>query len=109
MSILSGMKNQEITTIYSVALDVYGRKTKTTVYSNVPCRWQEKFVTVLDKDGKETVAKVQVWIEDEISDTTAVINVGYIFLYDSTEYEVISYINEINLAGEREYIKVFLR
>jgi len=109
MPIIADLLNQEITTIYSTVIDGYGRATKTTLYSNVACRWQEKFTTVLDSEGKEAVAKVLCWLFDTHDNEALTIAPGYIFLFNGTEYEVIASENEVNLAGNREYIKVFLR
>jgi len=109
MSIVSGLLNQLITTISSTTIDGYGAKTKTTAYSNIKCRWQEKFQTVLDSKGQEVVAKIQTWLPDTHNGSVVSIDIDYIFTYNGTEYTVIAYTNHVNMAGEREYIKVFLR
>jgi len=106
---LTGLLNQEITTISSVAKDGYGRATKTTVYSDVKCRWQEGFQTVLDKSGAEVLAKIEVWLPDKIDDELVTVAIDYIFLYNSVEYKVIVFSNHYDISGEREFVKVYLR
>lgn len=108
-SIVSGLLNQEITTIYSTAHDGYGRITKTTVYSDIPCRWQEMFQLVTDKEGNEVVAKVQTWLPEQYEGDTIDVDDEYIFLYNSREYAVINYEYHYNMLGEVEYIKVYLK
>ena len=109
MSIVTGLLNQTITTVSSIVIDGYGAKTKTTAYSNVPCRWQEKFQTILDNKGQEVLARIEVWLPNTFNNSTISIDIDYIFLYNSIEYDVIAYVNHINMSGEREYIKVFLK
>jgi hypothetical protein len=109
MSIVAGLLNQTITTMSSTTVDGYGALTKTTVYSGVKCRWQEKFQSVLDSQGQEVLSRIQVWLPDTHSNSTVSIDINYIFLYNSVEYTVIAYSDHFNTLGEREYIKVFLR
>lgn len=109
MSIVTGLLNQTITTIYSTTIDGYGAVTKTTVYSNISCRWQEKHQVVLDSKGQEVIARIQVWLPDTHNNSTITIDNDYVFLYNGIEYTVIAYSPHYNILGEREYIKVFLR
>ena len=109
MSIVTGLLKQTITTVYSTTRDGYGAVTKTTAYSDVACRWQEKFQYVLDSKGQEVLARIQVWLPNTHNGSTISIDIDYVFLYNSVEYTVIAYSNHFNIHGEREYIKVFLR
>ena len=106
---LTGLLNQEITTISSTIKDGYGRATKTTVYSDVKCRWQEGFQEVLDKSGAQVLAKIEVWLPDKIDDELVTVAIDYIFLYNSVEYKVIVFSNHYDISGEREFVKVYLR
>jgi hypothetical protein len=108
-SLISGLLNQEITTISSTTKDGYGRATKTTVYSDVKCRWQEGFQEVLDKNGAQVLAKIEVWLPDRIDDELVTIAIDYIFLYNSVEYKVITFSNHYDISGTREFVKVYLR
>jgi hypothetical protein len=109
MSVVTGLLNQTITTISSVVLDGYGAQTKTSVYTNMICRWEENFQTVLDKEGQEVIAKIEAWLPNTFNNDVVSIDINYIFLYNSIEYKVIAHNNHFNLLGEREYIKVFLK
>jgi len=105
---ISDLLRQTITTIYSVSRDGYGTVTKTTVYSNVPCRWNEEFQMVLNKEGNEVMAQIECWLPTEIEGSATIINTDYIFLFGGTEYTVITYSNKYNIRGVREFVKAFL-
>ena len=107
--ITNDMLNQTITTIYSTSRDGYGAITKTVVYSDVMCRWQEKNELVLDSSGNEQLASIQCWIPTNIDGAVTVILVDYIFLFEGVEYQVITSSNHFNILGEREYIKTYLK
>jgi len=109
MNIVAGLLNQTITTISSTTIDGYGAKTLTSVYSDINCRWQEKFQSVLDNKGQEVLAKIEVWLPNMFNNSVVSIDIDYIFLYNSITYEVIAFTNHVNMLGEREYIKVFLK
>lgn len=108
-NLISGLLNQEITTISSTTKDGYGRATKTAVYSDVKCRWQEGFQEVLDKNGAQVLAKIEVWLPDKIDDELVTIAIDYIFLYGNVEYKVITFSNHYDILGAREFVKVYLR
>jgi hypothetical protein len=103
------MLNQLITTIYSTDRDGYGEITKTSMYIDVPCRWQEKFEVVLDANGQEQISAIQAWLRTDLEGTEIVILPDYIFLFLGTEYKVIIVSNHYNMLGQREYIKVYLK
>ena len=107
--ITNDMLNQTITTIYSTSRDGYGAVTKTAVYTDVACRWQEKHELVLDASGNEQLSSIQCWLPTNIDGSTAVILVDYVFLFGGVEYQVIASSNHYNIMGEREYIKTYLK
>lgn len=102
------MLNQEITTIYSTSRDGYGEVTKTSVYENVKCRWQERNELVLSKSGQEQLSRAQAWLPDNIDGSDITILIDYVILFSAIEYQVIAVTNHYNILGEREYIKLFL-
>jgi len=106
---IHNLLNQELDSISSTAFDAYGGKTLTELFTEIPCRWQEKFERILDSKGLEVVATKQCWIPPEHNGDTITVDVDYIFSYNSTQHIVIAYTNEYNLQGVIEYIKVFLR
>jgi hypothetical protein len=109
LMLLEGILNQTITTIASTTRDGYGRITATTLYSDVPCRWQEKFTMTLDKFGNEAVSKAQAWLKDKLYDEDILIDIDYICTYNSKEYTVLAYEFHYDLSGEVEYIKLYMR
>ena len=108
-SIVSGMLNQEITAISTTSRDGYGRVTKTQLYTDIPCRWQEMFQIILDKAGLETVAKIQSWIPDEYEGEVLDVESDFVVTFNGADYVVITTENRYNILGEREYIKLYLR
>jgi hypothetical protein len=105
---IADLLNQTVTTIYSVGRDGYGTITKTSVYSNVECRWEEKFQLVLNKEGNEVMAQIECWLPTNIEGSATSINTDYIFLFGGAEYTVLAYNNNYNIRGQREYVKAFL-
>ena len=105
---IADLLNQTVTTIYSTSRDGYGTITKTTVYSNVECRWEEKFQLVLNKEGNEVMAQIECWLPNQIEGSSISISNDYIFLFGGTEYTVLAYSNNYNILGQREYVKAFL-
>ena len=100
--------NQQLDAIKNFIINGYGKKTKTTLYENVPCRWQEIFSTVLNRQGEEVVSKIQCWLSPHFKDATISINKDMIFTYGGIDYEIITFVNEVDILGHLEYIKVFL-
>lgn len=107
--LIDGLLNQTITSISSVTRDGYGRVVSTELYTNVKCRWQEKFTIILDKTGHEAVVKVQVWVKDTHNNEDVSIDVDYVFTYQSRTYTVVAYEHHYDIFGTVEYIKVYLR
>ena len=67
--ITNDMLNQTITTIYTTTRDGYGAITKSVVYSDIECRWQEKFEQVLDSAGNQ---QIRLSLTDPDSETSFV-------------------------------------
>jgi hypothetical protein len=105
---ISDLLKQTVTTISSVSRDGYGTVTKTTVYSNIECRWEEKFQMVLNKEGNEVMSQIECWLPTEIQGSATSIDTDYVFTFGGTDYTVLAYSNNYNIRGEREYVKAFL-
>lgn len=104
MSLISGLVKQKIDSIYSITRDAYGDKTFKVEFSSVPCRWQEKIQQVLDKDGEEKKASVEVWVFPRYSS----IQHDWKITKGSEDYYVISIENKYGLGGNLDHVKLFL-
>ena len=103
MSIVSGMLNQNIDTVYSITEDRYGDKTRTTEYSNVQCRWQEKIGRIVDALGDYREYRIEAWV---MPDKDILIN--YEVVKDSSTYKVVGRETRVNLDGQTDHVKLFL-
>jgi homoserine trans-succinylase len=103
MSFVTGLLNQTITGIYSVAKDRYGTPTKTLSLSSVSCRWQEKVQKVISQSGESVVSTIECWIEPSVS-----ISESYEILKDSTTSKIVAYTKHYSLTGTHEYTKLYL-
>lgn len=105
---IADLLKQTVTTISSVSRDGYGTITTTPVYSNVECRWEEKFQLVLNKEGNEVMAQIECWLPTQIEGSATSIDTDYVFLFGGAEYTVLAYSNNYNIRGQREYVKAYL-
>ena len=103
MSLFSFTFNQIISTIYSVTRNVYGDSTQTEVYSDVPCRWQEKQETIVDKDKKILEVTASAWI-----DSGYTIKYDYEVVKDSEMYKVVGIEKRYDIEGNIDHIKLYL-
>lgn len=103
MSLISNLLGQTVA-VYSVVEDGYGDETKTLVYSAMPCRFQNKIEKVIGKTGDEEVSRAQLWYE-----TTYTININYQIYYESEYYIIVSKEAKIDLDGNIDFHKIFLR
>jgi hypothetical protein len=108
-SIISDLLTHTITTISSITVDGYGTKTKTTVYTDVKCRWVDKYQNVLDREGNEVVSRAEVWLHDSHKGETTTITPEYILTFGGTDYTIIAVQNNYDLLGARHHIKLFLK
>ena len=106
---LHDLLNQTLDEIKSYSIDGYGSKMYTTLYTNIPCRWQERFEKVLDRSGEEVLSRIQCWILPVYNGQNIVIDIDYLFIFGGDEFTVISYINQYDINGNLQYIKVFLK
>lgn len=105
MSLVSGLINQEITTVASVVTDQYGDVTTTTVYSDVPCRWQEKRQLIKSNVNDEITSTVEVWLLPNYTSVREKQRVTF----DSETYVVVGVENKYDLGGELDHIKMYLK
>jgi len=104
MSLISGLVNQEITTVASVASDEYGDVTETTVYSNISCRWQEKRQIVKSESNEEILSTVEVWLLPNYTSVREKQRVTF----GSEKYVIVGKENKFDLGGNLDHIKIFL-
>ena len=104
MSLVSGLLNQEITTVSSITNDQYGDVTTTTLYSGVVCRWQEKIQRITDTNNEEIVSTVEVWLLPNYTD----IKEKYRIIFDSETYIVAGTEDKYDLGGKVDHIKLYL-
>jgi len=103
MSLVTGLLNQNITSISSYSKDVYGDKTYTVIYQDVPCRWQEILEQELLPTGESITYTIIVWFYPDIS-----IRRGYKIIKDSTNYIVQKISVKYDLDGNADHIQGFL-
>ena len=103
MSLVTGLLNQTITSISSYSKDVYGDKTYTVIYQDVPCRFQEILEQELLPTGESITYTVKVWLYPDI-----LIRRGYKVIKDSTNYIIQKISIKYNLDGKADHIECFL-
>lgn len=103
VSIVTPFLRQKITKIKSVAKDGYNNLTFTTVYEDVPCRWQGTTRQLLSPTGEQVQARAECWLE-----VAYPIGIDYEFTFDGSTYKVINYSTKYDLFGTAEFIKVYL-
>lgn len=103
MSLVSGLLNQTIDSIYSTTKDGYGDLTRTLVYSDIPCRWQEKVNHVVGIKGEIVESRVDVWIEPSYT-----ISESYEVVKSSEIYKVIAKEIRYDLSGNADHIRLYL-
>jgi len=103
MSLISGLTNQTVA-VYSTTTDMYGDKTLTSVYSELPCRFQNKVEVAVSKDGEEISSKAQIWYETEYT-----IGDDYQIYSGSEYYIIVSKEAKIDLDGNIDHYKLYLK
>ena len=103
MGIASGLFNQSITSINSVANNSYGDTVRTIIYSNVPCRWVESIGRVVGVNNIEKEYRVECWLSEDLT-----ILEDYEVVKDSKVYKIVSIQSPRDLAGSISHIKLFL-
>jgi len=104
MSLISNVLHHTIDSITSVSIDVFNTRTTTTVYTDVPCRWEKKTNVLTNRDAVMQIATVEVWLLPEYSD----IGYDHEFVKDDEVYKVVGLDERYNLSGVLDHIKVYL-
>lgn len=102
MSLVAGLINQEIEYVYSIARSRSADKTRTEVYKNVPCRWQQKNNIILTRDGEELMSTVDVWVLP-IYD----IKKNYELIFGGKTYVVIAVQKRYDIGGSHNYTRIW--
>ena len=104
MSLINGLVNQTIDSIVTTTSDGYGDKTQTTIYENVPCRWQDKIERITNNNNEEVTTTVKVWLLPSYSG----ILYTYQILQNSVTYNIQLIDNNYDLDGELDHIVLYL-
>ena len=104
MSLISGLINQTVDTIYSITKDGYGDVTTTTLYSDVRCRWQESIEQEVTIGGELIKYNVEMWLLPEIT-----IKESYRISKNSETYVVVKVAKKYDLDGVHDHTKVYLK
>jgi len=103
MSIVTGLLNQSIDTIYSISQDGYGDVTETTLYTDTSCRWQDIFEQEVLATGKTITYNVKVWLFPDV-----VVREGYRFVKDNKTYTAKKLNMKYDLDGNKSHWEVYL-
>ena len=103
MSLVDGLLKQTIDTVSSVAKDGWGNDAKTTVYSNLRCRWSPKKGHVVSPTEDIKEYTVEVWIN-----SSSTIKYDYVITKSSEDYRIVSIEERYNIDGILDHIKLFL-
>lgn len=104
---LEGFIPHTLTAIYSVTEDGYGQETKTSIKTNIKCRFIRGIVSSRDyipdyRAQENVIYKATCYIPySEISDIT--IDYGYIFVFEGVEYRVIDIYEGVDFDGVIDY------
>lgn len=104
MTLLSGLANQTIDSVSSIAQDRYGDDTETVEFTNVPCRWQQSVQKIVGAEAEDIVSYVQVWV---FPDHTTIAE-GWKVTKGSETYTVSQREPRFDLAGNLDHVKLFL-
>lgn len=104
MSLVAGLLNHKYRLkIYSVSRDRHSTITRTLVYSNVRCRWEEKTTIITTKDGQEKTATINAWISPEYT-----VEEDYEIVQNNKTYKIVSVNPRYDLTGKKDHIRLFL-
>ena len=104
MSLVDGLLNQKIDSIVSVTKDGYGDETQTTVFTKVPCRWQNTVETITTRDNETVTTTAKVWLFPSYNS----ILYSYQIVQDSITYNIKLIKNVVDLDGNLDHIVVYL-
>lgn len=104
MSLVAGLVNQTVDTIYSVTENGYGDVATTAVYTSVPCRWWETEGRVFDETMNLRDYSIEMWLLPDYP-----VTYNYIITKDSEDYKIVKIENRVDLAGQLDHIKVYLK
>ena len=103
MSLVAGLLNQTISSIYSTTKNGYGDVTRTELYTDVPCRWQEKVNRVINPKGEIVESRIDVWLLPSYT-----VNEDYEVVKSSATYKVVAKEIRYDLAGNADHLRLYL-
>jgi hypothetical protein len=103
MSLVAGLLNQNLDYLKSVTTDGYGDISTTTLYSDIPCRWQEMIEQEVLATGEVITYTVKMFLYPNID-----IRKGYQAVYDLKTYTVQKVNPKYDLIGQKDHLEVYL-
>lgn len=103
MSLVSGLLNQVIDTISSVSRNEYNKETLTTVYSDIPCRWQESKIRRQTNVMENLDFNIIAWLDPDYD-----IESSYIVTKGSKNYKIKNIGKHYDLSGKLDHISLYL-
>jgi hypothetical protein len=103
-SIISGLCNQTIDRISSVTTDAYGDKTKSTVWENIPCRWELSQSRTLSPSAEIQNYTARAWLYPEYEG----VEKTYIVTKEDEDYHIMKIEKHYSLEGELDHIVLVL-
>ena len=104
MSLIDGLINQNIDSISSTVVDGYGDEVQTTVYTNIPCRWQDTTERITNNNNEEVTITAKIWLLPEYTD----ISYNNKIVRNSITYNIQLIKNVIDLDGYLDHIVVYV-
>jgi len=104
MSLVEGLTNQNIDSIVSTTVDGYGDTVQTSVYTNVPCRWQTTIERITNNNHEEITTVAKIWLLPEYID----IAYNYQIVRNSITYNIQLIKHVIDLDGNLDHIVVYV-
>jgi hypothetical protein len=103
-SLVSGLLNQNIDTVSSVVRDAYGDETKSTIWENVPCRFEIATLRTQGTTVEVLSYRARAWLYSDYEDIAK----EYIVTKDDEDYKISAIEKHYNLEGELDHIVLIL-
>ena len=103
-SLVSGLLNQTIDKISSITRDAYGDITKSTIWEDVPCRFELSISRTQGTVVEILSYRARAWLYPDYSDIAK----EYIITKDDEDYKILNIEKHYNLEGEMDHIVLVL-
>lgn len=105
MSLVAGLLNQTLDTIYETTTNAYNDKTLTSKYTDVACRFQKTKRRMTDNSGENVTVLGEIWLEADYSD----IDYNWVVEKDSKKYYIADIEFNYDLSGNLDHIVLYVR